>query len=193
MEWISSFIDDIVRIMVSFGPLGGFFLTILESIFPPLPLGVIVGLNMMSFGNFFGFLISYIATISGCMMAFYLFRYLFKDKYLNLFNEKNKTNIGKWMRKLSNIDFNTLVVIFALPITPAFFVNIAGGLSDIKARKYLIAMLIGKPAMLLFYGYIAISFVDSLKNPINFIKIAVLVFLAYLISKIVERIVKVEK
>ncbi|MDO4369420.1 MAG: VTT domain-containing protein [bacterium] len=193
MTEISDFINKIVEIMVSFGPIGGFLLTILESVFPPLPLGAIVGLNMISFGKFFGFIISYVATLTGCMMSFCLFRYLFRDKYLNWFNEKNRLVIDKWMKKLSNIDFNTLVVIFALPITPAFFVNIAGGLSKISSKKYLIAMMIGKPAMLLFYGYIAVSFVDSLKNPINFIKVGVLVFVAYLVSKIVERIVRVEK
>ena len=96
------------------------------------------------------------------------------------------------MDKLSNIDFNTLVVIIALPITPSFLLNIAAGLSNISFRKYLIALLVGKPAMLLFYGYIAISFVDSLKDPINFIKIAVLVVGAYVISKIIEKLVKVE-
>ena len=193
MTEISDFINKIVEIMVSFGPIGGFLLTILESVFPPLPLGAIVGLNMISFGKFFGFIISYVATLTGCMMSFCLFRYLFRDKYLNWFNEKNRLVIDKWMKKLSNIDFNTLVVLFALPITPAFFVNIAGGLSKISSKKYLIAMMIGKPAMLLFYGYIAVSFVDSLKNPINFIKVGVLVFVAYLVSKIVERIVRVEK
>lgn len=193
MEGISDLINKIVEVMVSFGPIGGFLLTILESIFPPLPLGAIVGLNMISFGKIFGFLISYVATLFGCMMSFFLFRYLFRDKYLNWFKEKNRAVINKWMEKLSDIDFNTLVVIFALPITPAFFVNIAGGLSNISSRKYLIAMMIGKPAMLLFYGYIAVSFVDSLNNPVNFIKVGVLVFLAYLISKIVEKIVKVEK
>ena len=193
IENISIFINQVVEIMVSFGPLGGFLLVLLESIFPPLPLGVIVGLNMLSFGNIFGFILSYIATLAGCMGSFYLFRYLFKDKIIHWFSEKNQKSIKKWMKKLSDIDFNVLVVLFALPITPAFLVNIAGGLSDISSRKYLIAMLIGKPAMLLFYGYIAVSFVDSLKDPINFLKVGVLVLVAYIVSKIIEKIVKVEK
>ena len=127
------------------------------------------------------------------MGSFYLFRYLFKDKIIHWFSEKNQKSIKKWMKKLSDIDFNVLVVLFALPVTPAFLVNIAGGLSDISSRKYLIAMLIGKPAMLLFYGYIAVSFVDSLKDPINFLKVGVLVLVAYIVSKIIEKIVKVEK
>ncbi len=193
MEILSTLINRLVEMLVSFGPIGGFVLILLESIFPPLPLGVIVGLNMLSFGNIFGFLLSYVATITGSMVSFYLFRYLFKDKFIHWFSNKNQIVIKKWMDKLSNIDFNVLVVLFALPITPAFAVNIAGGLSDISARKYFIAMLIGKPAMLLFYGYIAVSFVESLKDPMNFIKVGILVLIAYIISKLVEKLVKVEK
>ncbi len=78
MDKISMLIDQLVNVMVSFGPFGGFLLVLLESVLPPLPLGAIVGLNMLSFGNVFGFLISYIATIIGCIVSFYLFRYLFK-------------------------------------------------------------------------------------------------------------------
>ena len=193
IENISIFINQVVEIMVSFGPLGGFILVLFESILPPLPLGVIVGLNMLSFGNIFGFVLSYIATLAGCMGSFYLFRYLFKDKFIHWFSEKNQKSIKKWMKKLSDIDFNVLVVLFALPVTPSFLVNIAGGLSDISSRKYLIAMMVGKPAMLLFYGYIEESFVDSLKDPINFLKVGVLVLVAYIVSKIIEKIVKVEK
>ncbi len=193
MEKISVFINNLVEVMVSFGPLGGFVLVLLESVFPPLPLGAIVGLNMLSFGNLFGFFISYVATIVGCISSFYLFRYLFRDKFIHWFSKSKQDTIKKWMNKLSNIDFNTLVVLFALPITPAFAVNIAGGLSEIPARKYLIALIIGKPAMLLFYGYIAVSFVESLKDPINFLRVGALVLAAYIISKIVEKVVKVEK
>ena len=193
MEKISLLIDQVVSYMVSFGFMGGFFLVILESIIPVLPLGVIVGLNMLSFGNIFGFLISYIATWCGCMLSFCLFRYVIKDRFLNWFSKKNQETITRWMKKLTEIDFNILVVLIALPVTPAFALNIAAGLCNIPLRKYLIALLIGKPAMLLFYGYIAVSFVDSLKDPINFIKVGVLVLGAYIISKIIEKLVKVEK
>lgn len=192
MENIILVIDQIVNYMVSFGPIGGFVLIMLEAFLPPLPLGVVVGLNMLSFGNVFGFLLSYAAVLTGCMLSFYTFRYLFKDVYMQWFNDKNKERLKKWMNKLSHIKFTTLVILFALPITPAFLVNIAGGLSDISSKKYFTALAVGKPAMLLFYGYIAVSFVDSLKNPTSFIKIILLIVITYIISKIIEKVVKVE-
>lgn len=192
MNNLTYIIEQIVEIMVSFGPLGGFLLVILESILPVIPLGVIVGLNMLSFGNFFGFLLSYIAAICGSMFSFCLFRYVIKDKFLHLFSKKNQTIINKWMNYVTEINFATLVVILALPITPAFAVNIAAGLSNISLRKYFIALLIGKPAMLLFYGYIAVSVVDSLSDPMNLIKVSILILVTYIFSKIIEKVVKVE-
>ena len=192
MESISYIIEQVVDFMVSFGPVGGFILVILESILPPLPLGVIVVLNMLSFGKLFGFIMSYIATIIGCMGSFMLFRYFFKDKFVHKFKKENQEKIKKWKKRLTNIDFNALTVIIALPATPAFLLNIAAGLSDISFRKYFVASLIGKPIMLAFYAYIGIEFVDSLKDPMNFLKIIGLLLIAYIISKIIEKIVKVE-
>ena len=192
MESVTLIINNIVNYMVSLGPIGGFVLILLESVLPPLPLGAIVGLNMLSFGNVYGFILSYVAVIIGCMTSFFLFRYLLKDKDMKWFNQKNKERIKKWMNKLSNIKFTTLVIVFALPITPAFLVNIAGGLSEISYKKYLMALIVGKPAMLLFYGYIAVSLVDSLKDPANILRVVLLVTITYIISKIIERVVKVE-
>ena len=97
------------------------------------------------------------------------------------------------MDKLSNIKLPTLAVIFAMPVTPAFLVNIAGGLSNISSKKYLMALIVGKPAMLLFYGYVAVSLVDSLKNPVAIVRIVLLVVLTYAVSKVIEKIVKVEE
>ena len=54
------------------------------------------------------------------------------------------------------------------------------------------ALIVGKPAMLLFYGYIAVSLVDSLKDPANILRVVLLVTITYIISKIIERVVKVE-
>ena len=192
MQNIELFVDQVVNYMISFGPLGGFVLVMIESFIPILPLGIIVGLNMLSFGNIFGFLLSYVATTTGCMLVFWFIRYYVKDRYINWFNKKNQVKIKKWMGKISHMKFTTLAVLFALPLTPSFFVNIAGGLSNISVKKYMTALLVGKPAMLLFYGYIAVSLVDSLKDPRILIKVAILVTITYIVSKIIEKVVKVE-
>ena len=151
MENIALIIDQVVSYMISFGPLGGFILIMFESFLPPLPLGLIVGLNMLSFGKIPGFLLSYFATITGCMLSFWIFRYYIKDRYTRWIKAKHQDELKKWMKRMSNIKFTTLAVLFAIPLTPAFLVNIAGGLSDISIKKYLTALMVGKPAMLFFY------------------------------------------
>ena len=194
MKSITVLIDQIVSILASCGLAGGFVLIILESIFPILSLGVFIGLNMLAFGNVPGILISYVATICGCMMSFCLFKYVIKDKFRKLFKKKKTLKkIDEWLDKLSNIKFTTLTVIIAFPPTPAFLVNIAAGISGYDLKKYLIALIIGKPAMIIFYGYIAVSFVDSLKDPTKFIYVILLIFATYVFSKILEKVGKLEK
>ena len=193
MEKLSYYVDYVVSLFEQIGPMGGFILVMLESILPPLPLGVIVGFNMISFGKLFGFIMSYIATILGCVLSFVLFRYLFKGKFTKHFSKKNQDSINKWKNKLTNIKLPTLAILVALPVTPSFAVNIAAGLSDMSLRKFIVAICVGKPAMLFFYGYIAVSVMESLKDPMNLVKVLALMIGVYVISKIVEKVVKVEK
>lgn len=47
----------------------GCFVIVLESILPILPLAVFIALNMMVFGNVLGFIISWLSTIIGCLLA----------------------------------------------------------------------------------------------------------------------------
>lgn len=193
MDKLTFYINYIVSLFESIGPAGGFLLIMLESVLPPLPLGVIVGFNMISFGKLFGFILSYVATIIGCILSFVLFRYFFKGKFINKFSKKNRDSINKWKDKLSNIKMPTLALLVALPVTPSFAVNIAAGLSDMSLRKFIISICIGKPAMLFFYGYIAVSVMESLKDPMNIVKVIVLMLVVYIISKIIEKVVKVDE
>lgn len=182
-----------VNYLQSIGPIGGFLLIVLESIFPIMPLAVFIGFNFIAYGQFIGFLISWCGTIFGCMISFTLFRYILKNIFYRLFKEKTRKKVEKFMDKISNIDFNALVVLIAMPFTPAFVVNIAAGLSNISWKKYFISLLIGKLAIIYFWGYVGSNVISGFKDPTVIIKIIVIVFIAYLISKIIEKIVKVEE
>ena len=100
----------------------GVFIIVLESIVPILPLALFIALNMIVFGNLFGFIISWIATILGCSLSFFIFRKgVSKWLYKNL---DNKPRTKKLMNIVSNISFSKLVIIMAIPFTPAFSINI---------------------------------------------------------------------
>lgn len=193
MDKITFYINYIISFFESIGPIGGFILVILESILPPIPLGAIVGFNMLSFGNLFGFVLSYVATIMGCYLSFALFRYVLKGRFITKFSLKKQDVINKWKDKLSNIKIPTLALLVALPVTPSFAVNIAAGLSDMSTKKFLISICIGKPAMLFFYGYIAVSLIESLKDPMNLVRVIALMIIVFIVSKLIEKVVKVDE
>ncbi len=194
MDLLTSLIDKLVYFLQDLGMVGGFLLVLLESIFPVMPLAVFIAINCLSYGFWMGSIISWFATITGSMLSFILFRTLLKHKFYFLFKKSKKTqrNVEKFMNKMGNMDFNALVVLLAIPFTPAFAVNIAAGLSNMPYKKYLCALLISKISIIYFWGYVGSSFIDSITDPSKLIEVVGIVFLAYVGSKMFEKIVKVE-
>ena len=80
-----------------------------------------------------------------------------------------------------------LVILIALPFTPAFLINIAAGLSKIKAEKFFLSIIIGKLVMVYFWGYIGTSIIESLTDITILIRVVILLTVTYLISRMVEK------
>lgn len=195
MEMIEEVIQNTISILQTIGPISGIILIILESIIPILPLAVFIALNVTSFGYLFGFIISWISTCIGCMIAFTFFRYFFRGKLENYLDKKKSKNIKKAKKikkRIDTIPFTNLVLITALPFTPAFLINIAAGLSKISKRKFILAILIGKLSITYFWGYIGKSFIDSMMDINTIIKICLLLVVSYVISKFVGKKMHIE-
>lgn len=190
-ELIDAFVSNSTTILTNIGPIGGVFLIILESIFPMLPLSVFITLNMISFGSFFGFIISWLSTIIGCMLSFTLFRHFFQKKLYRFIKKKEQDKFADIMKAISNINFSNLVMLIAIPFSPAFLINIAGGLSKIKTEKFFLAIMIGKIVIVYFWGYIGTTLLESLTNIMVLFKIGGLLVLSFFISKLVEKKLKV--
>ncbi len=184
--YINNFIEIVKSVITTYPPILGLFLGIfivfIESIIPVLPLSAFVAINVIVFGNIIGIIISYIGTIIGCLTSFTLFRKVISKK-LKKRMQKNK-KIQNLMDKISHFNFSTLVILMAFPFTPAFSINIACGLSEMSYKKFFIACLIGKLPMIYFWGYIGMTFVESLTNPYALINIIAIVLLSYIVSKI---------
>lgn len=191
-EIIDAFVTNSTDILTSIGPIAGIILIMIESMIPVLPLAVFITLNMVSFGPFFGFLISWLATIVGCMLSFTLFRYFFSDKLYRFIKKKEQIKFANIMKTISNINFSNLVILIAIPFSPAFLINIAGGLSKIKTEKFFLAVMIGKLVMVYFWGYIGTTLLESLTDITVLFKIAILLVVAFILSKIVEKKLKVK-
>lgn len=195
MEIIEGVISNTIELLQTIGPISGIVLIILESIIPILPLGVFIALNVTSFGSVFGFILSWISTCIGCLLSFSFFRYFFRgklEKYLKKHRNKNIRQAKKIKKKIDTISFSNLVLIVALPFTPAFAINIAAGLSKITKRKFLSAIFIGKLSITYFWGYIGKSFIDSMMDITTIIRICLLLVVAYVLSKVIGNKMNIE-
>ena len=189
MEVINEFIYSIIDAMGIYGPVLACLLMLVESIIPMMPLGVFITINFLTFGNLLGFFTSWLFTVLGCIMSFFLFRKGVQGWFQRL--TKDRAKLNSLMIKFNNISLVELTLIIAMPFTPAFLVNIAAGLSDMPKKKFIIALLIGKISMVYFWGYIGTSLVESFKNPMILIKIVVIMLITYIVSLIVKKIVKI--
>lgn len=189
LEQIIGDIVDGIKILVQsnnivLSILLGSFIVVLESIIPALPLAVFIAINIIAFGNFGGFVLSWISTIIGCLISFWIFRKL-KEKIFK--KVKKDSRILKIMRKIGNMDFSHLVVITAMPFTPAFSINIAAGLSEISYKKFLFMLIISKLSIIYFWGFIGTTLLESITDIVVIIKILFLIIITFILSKIVMK------
>lgn len=186
-DLITELVNNAVLFLSSFGPIAGILLIYLESIIAILPLSVFIALNIITFGDIFGFFISLIATVLGCCSSFFFFRYFFSKRVRRFYKREKLDKIDELMKKISRISFVNLTVIMALPFTPAFLVNIAAGLSKCSFKKFFISCLIGKSFMVYFWGYVGTSLFESVTDITVLLKIGFMLLLSYTISKAVGK------
>lgn len=187
MEVVNSFVDFCTNFISQGGILFGFFLIFLESFFPVLPLGVFVALNVNAFGGVLGLGISWVATCLGCFVSYLFFSFL-SEKYLYKFlSSKMVEKVNKGIDSFRKISFSNLVLVISLPFTPAFLVNIICGIARVSRKKFLASIFIGKVFMLIFWGYVSKSLIESVTDINTIIIISLMLLVAYVISKIVSK------
>ena len=182
---ILNFFNQLLTILGNYGPVLCCLVIILESMLPVLPLSFFITINFIIFGNIGGLIVSWIFTVIGCMLSFALFRTGFKNWFNK--NARSKKQIESIMKYIDKIPTPQLVLLLAIPFTPAFAVNIAAGLSKISRKKYFWALVQGKIFLVYFWGTIGTGLIDSITNPYVIIKIVVLVTMAYLVSSFVNK------
>ena len=98
-------------------------------------------------------------------------------------NQKlNKNNFKELLNNLKNV---------ATRATLQEGSNVSKHLSKIDIKKFFIAIVLGKIIMVYFWGYIGTSLLESLTDITIIFKIAILLVVAFLASKLVEKKLKV--
>lgn len=164
------------------------FILSIESIIPIIPLLVFISINFIILGPVLGFILSWLFTVLGSLLSYYLFRKKLSKKFIN-YTKDNET-VEKYIKILRNISTGKMLLIVALPFTPAFAVNIAAGILKIDFKKYLTAILFGKISLVIYSAYIGTSFVEGLSNPIILLNLVILIFIIYILFLIIKKLLK---
>ena len=192
MDIVNNIIDFSTNFISTGGLLFGFLMVFLEALIPMLPLGVFVALNTNAFGFFIGISLSYIATITGSFFVYLIF-YLLEEKIVYKFlNKKRLSKLRRGLYRFRHITLPQLVLITTLPFIPSFLINILGGLAKISKEKFLVALIIGKIFVVIFWGYIGSSLITGYDDINTIIYIVIALLIAYVISKIVSKKMDIE-
>ena len=184
-----NFIMDTIDAMGVYGPILGSLFIVLESIIPPLPLFVFITINFIAFGHVIGFIISWICTIIGCLISYFLVK-----KFLRNFVVKRIRNIDlltRCMNYIENLSLTKITVILSIPFTPAFMMNIAAGLVNMNFKKFFIAILVSKIFLVYFWGFVGTSLVESFQNPESLITVIIMMVIAYGVSLLIKKVFKI--
>ena len=78
-------------------------------------------------------------------------------------------------------------MLISIPFTPAFLVNIISGVSKMNIKKFLPALALGKITLVIFWGYVGTTLIESLKDPIQILKVIILLVFAFIFSKLINK------
>lgn len=174
-------------------PILSCLLIFLEGILAFLPLFVFVTVNILSlttligafWGSVFGVILAWLFSTLGSYTTFWFVRKVLNKPFRKRIVKRKK--ISKFMNIIDNLKYSHLVLITSIPFSPSFFINLGAGLSKVNSKKYLCALIIGKFVEMIFLGYVGVSLVECLTNPVALIKVAIIVIVGYLISLIVNK------
>jgi len=202
MDWLLNFEDMLMEFLSGLGiwaPIFSSILVFLEGILAFLPLFVFVTVNILSLSNLFGtflgtilgVVLSWIFCVLGSFTMFFGTRRLLSDKFRNKIKNSPKTT--KFMHLVDGLTYSQLVLITSIPFSPSFFINLGAGLSTINMKKYFCALLIGKFAEMIFLGYVGVSLIECLTQPIALVKVGIIMLVGYGVSIVVNKKFKLDE
>jgi uncharacterized membrane protein YdjX (TVP38/TMEM64 family) len=144
-------LEQIATHIQSYGWLAFFisiFAIVVQTFFPVVPFVLLAGANVLAFGLWPGFMVSWVGSVLAAMANFLLARYAGRE-----WAEK-KMGHHSFVQKLNRYAETKgfIIILFArwIPILPSSAVNIAAGISKIPFSVFLAATILGKGPSILF-------------------------------------------
>ncbi len=139
---------------------------VLQTFFPFVPFFLLAGVNVLVFGPIGGFILTWIAAVTGACLNFLVARYLAYDwaqaKVGNLpFFKRLNEQAGK-------SGFRIILMARLIPVIPSSVINTAAGLTAISFAQFAIATLIGKLPMTMLEAIVGHDIFNFSEHKVRF-------------------------
>lgn len=163
-------------------PLFSCIMIFLDSFISIFPYFILISINILILNPILGFLLSFLSTILGSYIMYLLVKNKLKD-FTN-FHLKNNKIFKRITTQIKEIKLSTLIIVYALPYTPTFIVNIAIALTNVKEKLFIKGLFFGKIINVLFWTFLSLGLFDNIKNVNKIITFVTILFTTYISSKI---------
>lgn len=154
---------------------------VIEAFFPPIPLAVFVTINVMAFGFWTGFLLSWIGTVLGSALLFLFLRKI-NNRWIKklISGHERAESIINWIKKKG---FKPVLILMFFPFTPSFLITAVAVLVGIKFRNFVILLIIGKLIMVMALNSIGYGISSIAEKPLTSGVILLVALLGMFIAK----------
>ncbi len=151
----------------------------IQNLFTIIPLLLLISVNVSIFGFIQGYIWSWLLSIIGAVISFFITRYWFQTFFAKYVNDEIKQKIdekGFWYVFTGRI----------LPFMPTSVVNIAAGISSVRFKYFFYATLLGNMIYFLLLSFISERILSIQWESIWFTSVAVMIVLAFIILKLMK-------
>lgn len=137
-----------------------FFLMVFQDVAAPLPAFLITFANASLFGWWQGMLLSWVSSLAGAALCFYIARFLGRDVVEKLTSKSGLNSIDRFFKRYGR---NCIIICRLLPFISFDIVSYAAGLTSMSFVSFIVASAIGEFPATLIYSYVGGMLVGGAK------------------------------
>lgn len=182
-----STVEGFVGYAKSFGavmPAVTFVITVVQAIFPVVPFVILCSANGVLFGLTTGIALTWIGTLLGASIMFFVFRSLGYEWVVRKYNVSQLKHINEMSGPKG---FLIVFILRLLPYFPAPLINISAGVSQINFLWFLSASALGKLPFVVGYTVMGYTLLHSKNYALGVSILIGMLVVPYLIVKIRRR------
>ena len=135
-----------------FGPPLFIFLQILQTVVPIIPGALTSVAGVFIYGHIIGTIYNYIGIVIGCAIIFHLAR-MYGPKFVqSMVSQKTYDKYINWLNEDKRFD-RFFIFMMIWPISPADFLCMLAGLTNMTFKRYMTIIILCKPITLVIYTY----------------------------------------